>query len=87
MHIVVTLLIGLFVGVVAKMLMPGRDPGGFVLTMVLGVAGAALAGFIGRSLGLYHAGEAGPGVAASVIGAVVILALYRVLSPRKMASH
>ena len=87
MHILLALLVGLFVGAVAKMLMPGRDPGGFVITMVLGVAGAALAGFIGRSLGLYHAGEAGPGVAASIIGAVVILALYRVLSPRKMASR
>jgi len=86
MHILLTLLVGLFVGAVAKMVMPGRDPGGFVVTMLLGVAGAALAGFIGRSLGLYHAGDAGPGILASIIGAVVILALYRVLSPRRMTS-
>ena len=87
MHILLTLLVGLFVGAVAKMVMPGRDPGGFVIMMLLGIAGAALASFAGRSLGLYHATAAGPGVLASIIGAVVLLALYRLLSPRKMASH
>jgi len=85
MHILLTLLVGLFVGAVAKMVTPGRDAGGFVVTMLLGIAGAALAGFIGRSLGLFHAGEAGPGVLASFIGAVVVLAIFRVLSPRRMA--
>ncbi len=85
MHVLLTVIIGLFVGAIAKMLLPGRDPGGFVLTILLGIAGAALAGFVGRSLGLYHPGATGAGVLASIIGAVVILALYRVLSPRKMA--
>jgi len=85
MHILLTLLIGLVVGAVAKMVMPGRDPGGFVVTMLLGIAGAALAGFVGHSLGLFQAGDTGPGVLASIFGAIVILALYRMLSPRKMA--
>ena len=85
MHILLTVLIGVFVGAVAKMVIPGRDTGGFVIAMVLGVAGAALAGFIGRSLGMYHAGDTGAGVLASIVGAVFILALYRLLSPRKMA--
>jgi uncharacterized membrane protein YeaQ/YmgE (transglycosylase-associated protein family) len=85
MHVLLTVIIGSFVGAVAKMLLPGRDPGGFLVTILLGIAGAALAGFVGRSFGLYHAGATGAGVLASIIGAVVILALYRVLSPRKMA--
>jgi len=85
MNIVLTLMVGVFVGAVAKMVMPGRDPAGFVVMIALGIAGAALAGFIGRSLGMYHAGEAGPRLLASFIGAVIVLALYRLLSPRKMA--
>src|SRR3954469_4144903 len=86
MHILLTLLVGLFVGAVAKMVMPGRDPGGFLGTILLGIAGAAVAGFIGRGLGLYQAGDAGPGVLASFIGAIVVLVLYRVISPRRMVS-
>jgi len=80
-------IIGVFVGAIAKMLMPGRDPGGVVITILLGIAGAALAGFIGRSFNFFHAGDAGPGVAASIIGAVVLLLTYHILSPRKMAPH
>ena len=74
---------GLIVGVVAKVLMPGRDPGGFIITMLLGVAGAAIAGFLGRSLGWYRAGDAGPGIIASVLGAVLLLAIYRLLFRRR----
>ncbi len=85
MHVLLTLIIGLFVGAVAKLIMPGRDPGGIIITMLIGVAGPALAGFIGRSLGLYHPGHAGPGVIASVVGAIVLLAAYRLISPRKIA--
>jgi uncharacterized membrane protein YeaQ/YmgE (transglycosylase-associated protein family) len=87
MNVLLTLLVGIFIGAVGKMvLMPGRDQAGFVVTMLLGVAGAALAGFIGRSLGMYHAGDAGPRLLASFIGAVVVLAIFRLLSPRKMAA-
>ena len=85
MHILLTLIIGLFIGAVAKLITPGRDPGGIIITMLLGIAGAAVAGFIGRGLGLYHAGDAGPGVLASIIGAVVLLAVYRLVSRRRMA--
>jgi len=85
MHILLTLIVGLFVGAVAKLIMPGRDPGGIIITMLLGIAGAAVAGFLGRSLGLYHAGDAGPGVLASIIGAVVLLAVYRLVTRRRMA--
>jgi uncharacterized membrane protein YeaQ/YmgE (transglycosylase-associated protein family) len=78
MHLIWSLIVGLIVGAIAKLLMPGRDPGGWIITMLLGIAGSVVAGFLGRALGLYHAGDAGPGVIASVIGAIILLALYRV---------
>jgi uncharacterized membrane protein YeaQ/YmgE (transglycosylase-associated protein family) len=82
MHILITLIVGLIVGALAKLVMPGRDPGGVIITMVLGVAGAFIAGALGHSLGWYGVGE-GPGIIASVIGAVILLALYRlVVRPR-----
>jgi uncharacterized membrane protein YeaQ/YmgE (transglycosylase-associated protein family) len=71
---------GLIVGIVAKLLMPGRDPGGFIVTMVLGIAGALLGGFLGRALGFYGANQAA-GFLMSVVGAVLLLFLYRRLSP------
>jgi uncharacterized membrane protein YeaQ/YmgE (transglycosylase-associated protein family) len=85
MTILWTLIVGLVVGAIAKLLMPGRDPGGFIITMLLGVAGAALAGFLGRSAGWYRAGDAGPGIIASVIGAILLLAIYRLVVRRRMA--
>lgn len=67
---------GLIVGVVAKVLMPGRDPGGFVVTMVIGIVGALLGGFLGRLLGLY--GEGDPvGFFMAVIGSILLLWIYR----------
>lgn len=81
MEFIWMLIIGLVVGIVAKVLMPGRDPGGFVVTMLLGIAGAFLAGFLGRALGWYQAGDVA-GFLASVIGAIVILMIYR-LATRK----
>ena len=77
MHILYMLLIGLIAGALAKLAMPGRDPGGIIVTMLLGITGSFVAGFIGRSLGHYQHGEA-PGIIASAIGAFLILALYRV---------
>ncbi len=71
-----TLIIGLFIGVLAKFLMPGRDPGGFIITIILGIAGSFLAGWGGQVLGIYAHGEA-QGFIASVIGAMVILFVYR----------
>jgi uncharacterized membrane protein YeaQ/YmgE (transglycosylase-associated protein family) len=70
--------IGLIAGALAKLIMPGKDPGGIVVTMLLGIAGSLVAGFLGRALGWYEAGE-GAGLIMSVIGAILLLALYRML--------
>ena len=78
------ILFGLVAGVVAKLLMPGRDPGGFIVTILLGVAGALLGGFIGQALGLYAEGESA-GMFMSILGAVLLLAIYRMFNRR--AAH
>lgn len=78
MELLWTLLIGLLVGIVAKFLMPGRDPGGFIVTTLLGIAGAFVAYAIGRSMGWYTEGEPA-GFLASVVGAALLLLLYRML--------
>jgi uncharacterized membrane protein YeaQ/YmgE (transglycosylase-associated protein family) len=73
---------GLVVGAIAKLLMPGRDPGGFIVTMLLGMAGAVLGGFVGRSLHWYGPND-GAGFFMSLLGAVLLLALYRMLVVRR----
>ena len=78
-----TLIIGLVVGAIAKLIMPGRDPGGIIVTMLIGVAGALLAGFLGRALGWYSDPGQGPGIIASVVGAIVLLFLYRLFTGRR----
>jgi uncharacterized membrane protein YeaQ/YmgE (transglycosylase-associated protein family) len=83
MHFLWTLIIGLVVGAIAKLLMPGKDPGGFIVTILLGIAGALLAGFLGRALGWYNDPGETPGLIASVIGALVLLGIYRVLIGRR----
>lgn len=80
MDILVWILFGLVVGIVAKLIMPGRDPGGLFLTIVLGVVGALLGGWLGRAMGLYHAGEPA-GFLMAVVGAVIVLAVYRLAIP------
>ena len=85
MHILWSLIVGLIAGAVAKLLMPGKDPGGLVITTLLGIAGSLAANFIGRALGLYHAGSNGPGIIASIIGAMVLLGIYRMVSHRRTA--
>jgi uncharacterized membrane protein YeaQ/YmgE (transglycosylase-associated protein family) len=72
---------GLIVGVLAKLLMPGRDPGGFIITMLLGIVGAVLGGFIGRAFGMYGPGQSA-GWLMSIAGAVVVLAIYRMVTGR-----
>jgi uncharacterized membrane protein YeaQ/YmgE (transglycosylase-associated protein family) len=79
MNILWTIIIGLIVGALAKLFMPGRDGGGILMTIVLGVAGALLAGFIGGALGWYANGQ-GPGIIASIIGAMLLLFLYRMFT-------
>jgi len=79
MHLLVTLIVGLVVGAIAKLVMPGRDPGGIIVTILLGIAGAFIAGALGHSLGWYAIGE-GPGLIASVVGSVVLLGIYRLVA-------
>ena len=81
MGIIWTLIIGLLAGSVAKLLMPGKDPGGFIVTMLLGVAGAFVATWLGEALGWYHAGE-GAGFLGAVVGAVILLIAYRLIRRR-----
>jgi uncharacterized membrane protein YeaQ/YmgE (transglycosylase-associated protein family) len=76
------ILFGLVVGIIAKLLMPGRDPGGFVITILLGIVGSVLGGWIGRALGFYGPGEYG-GWIMSILGAVLLLFLYRVFAGRR----
>ena len=78
MTIIWTILIGFVVGLLAKMLTPGRDPAGFFITAAIGIAGSLLATFGGQALGLYHSGEPA-GFVGSLIGAIVLLAIYHVV--------
>lgn len=83
MGILSWILFGLVIGIIAKLLMPGRDPGGFIVTILLGIAGALLGGFIGRTMGFYGQNE-GAGWLMSIAGAIVLLALYRMLMRRRV---
>ena len=76
MHIIGWIVFGLVVGIVAKFLMPGRDPGGFVITALLGIGGALVGGFVGRMIGWYGDGDP-VGFVMAVIGAVIVLTVYR----------
>jgi uncharacterized membrane protein YeaQ/YmgE (transglycosylase-associated protein family) len=81
MHVLWMIIVGLIVGALAKLIMPGRDPGGIIITMLLGIAGSLVAGFLGRAVGWYREGEP-VGFIASVIGAVILLAIYRFIVGR-----
>ncbi|KAG0506456.1 MAG: Transglycosylase associated protein [Candidatus Udaeobacter sp.] len=81
MAILSTLLVGLIVGAIAKLLMPGKDPGGFIITILLGIAGAFIASYLGQALGWYKAGQPA-GWIMSVVGAMILLLLYRFLFKR-----
>jgi uncharacterized membrane protein YeaQ/YmgE (transglycosylase-associated protein family) len=82
MEILGTIIIGLIAGVIAKLLLPGKDPGGCIITILLGIAGAFVATYIGKFLGIYEPGETA-GFIGAVIGAVIILLLYRMFLKRK----
>jgi uncharacterized membrane protein YeaQ/YmgE (transglycosylase-associated protein family) len=75
LHLLWEAIIGLIVGALAKLIMPGRDPGGIIVTMLLGIAGALLAGWIGQAVGWYRPGQSA-GFIASLIGALILLAIY-----------
>jgi uncharacterized membrane protein YeaQ/YmgE (transglycosylase-associated protein family) len=76
------IIIGGIAGAIAKLLMPGKDPGGCIITILLGIAGALLAGFIGRSVGWYGPNE-GAGFIAAIVGAFLILLIYRLVLARR----
>ncbi len=76
------IIFGLIVGVIAKLLMPGRDPGGFVITIVIGIVGSLLGGWIGRAVGWYGPNQ-GAGFLMSIVGAVILLAIYHMLFVRR----
>ena len=79
---IITLIIGLLAGIVAKLLMPGRDPGGFIITTLLGIAGAFLATYLGQAIGWYRADEAA-GFIGAVVGAILVLVIYRMIARRR----
>lgn len=76
------IIIGLIAGAIAKLIMPGKDPGGMIVTILLGIAGSLLGGFLGRALGMGDPDGGGAGLIGSVIGALILLAVYRAMSPR-----
>ena len=82
MSIIWAIVIGFIVGLIAKALMPGRDPGGFIVTALLGIVGAVVASWIGRAMGFYADGQAA-GFIASVIGAIIVLFIYRLVVGRR----
>ena len=81
MHVLWMIVVGLIVGALAKLIMPGHDPGGIIVTILLGIAGSLVAGWLGRVLGWYQPGQPA-GFFASVIGAIIILAIYRLIIGR-----
>ena len=82
MGVVGWIIFGLLVGIVAKFLMPGRDPGGFVITAIIGIVGALLGGYLGRAIGWYREGDP-VGFVVAVLGSIVLLALYRLMVGRR----
>lgn len=76
------IIIGGIAGAIAKFLMPGKDPGGCIITVLLGIAGALLAGWIGKAIGWYDVGE-GAGFVAAIVGAFILLGIYRVVAGRR----
>lgn len=86
MGLIYSIIIGLIVGAIAKLLMPGRDPGGIIITILLGIAGAFVAGLLGRMIGWYSPDEPA-GFIASIIGAMLLLFIYRAATRNREAPH
>ena len=80
--IVWILVIGLVIGAIAKFLMPGKDPGGCIITMLIGIAGSFVASYLGQALNWYEKGQPA-GFIASIVGAMLLLLLYRLIAPRR----
>ena len=81
MAIIWTILIGFIVGLIAKMLMPGRDPSGFIITVAIGVGGSLVATFLGRAMGWYEPGQPA-GFIGALVGAIILLVIYRMIAKR-----
>lgn len=82
MGILWTILIGFIVGLVAKFLMPGRDPSGFIITVIIGIVGSVIATYLGRFMGFYQVGESA-GFIAAVLGAIILLFVYRAVTGKR----
>ena len=82
MSLIWAIIIGFVVGLVAKLLMPGRDPGGFIITTILGIVGALVATWLGQAMGIYAAGQSA-GFIGAVIGAIVVLFIYHLIRGRR----
>jgi uncharacterized membrane protein YeaQ/YmgE (transglycosylase-associated protein family) len=82
MSIIWAIIIGLLAGLIAKAIMPGKDPGGFIITALLGIVGAVVFTFLGRALGFYHEGESA-GFIGAIIGAIFLLWIYRLFTKRR----
>lgn len=83
MNILWAIIVGLVVGAIAKLIMPGHDGGSIFMTILLGIAGSLLAGFLGRAMGLYQEGQ-GAGIIASLVGAIILLFVYRAFRHRRV---
>ncbi|MBP1624712.1 MAG: Transglycosylase-associated protein [Acidobacteria bacterium] len=81
LHLLWVVIIGFVAGALAKLIMPGKDPGGFIITIVLGIVGALLATFLGRLIGLYQPGESA-GFIAAIVGAIILLVIYRLVKKK-----
>ena len=84
MHILWTIIIGFLAGLVAKFVLPGRDPGGFIVTTLIGIAGALLATYLGQAIGWYQAGHSA-GFIGAIVGSIILLLLYRLIFKKKQA--
>ena len=82
MGIIWTIIIGFVVGIVAKFLMPGRDPAGFIITALIGIVGSVVATYLGRAMGFYQAGESA-GFIAAVLGSIILLFIYRMVTGKQ----
>jgi uncharacterized membrane protein YeaQ/YmgE (transglycosylase-associated protein family) len=84
MHILWTIIIGFLAGLVAKFVLPGKDPGGFIVTTLIGIAGALLATYLGQAIGWYQAGHSA-GFIGAIVGSIILLLLYRLIFKKKQA--
>lgn len=83
MHLIWTIIIGFVAGAIAKLIMPGKDPGGFIITTLIGIAGALLATYLGHLIGWYKAGQ-GAGFIGAIVGSIILLLIYRLIRKKKV---